>query len=156
MAENLTGLRGEAMPDFQELLISMKQLQQRFDRHEADAPLEDLLRKKCAAMPEGTAVATIPLILDSSNFFRGPLRDRGFGATDTGREDGLRLLVRTEALEKVMVGEEVQILGRKFRVSLGSPLFKYSYVDIIGLNTSDEASNVLSSLSSCGAIPLYF
>ncbi|EGZ12301.1 hypothetical protein PHYSODRAFT_515278, partial [Phytophthora sojae] len=177
MAEHLHGLRGGARPDFQEPLPSPAPLQELFDHHRADVPLEDFLRRVCETRPTGTATATFPVMLDSGNFFQGVsmpriidslirdngnsvlkrlLREHAFDAIDKRRDGGLRILVRTSEAQQALNGEEVSIMGRKFRIGLESPLAQCFFLDVIGLTTAEEALTVFGSLASRGAKPVYF
>ncbi|EGZ07916.1 hypothetical protein PHYSODRAFT_527421 [Phytophthora sojae] len=175
MAEHLRGATQRR--DFQEPLPPLDQLEKLFTNYEADIPLDDFLHKICATRPETTPVAKFPLVIDSKNFFQGVaipkimdlfLRDNGnelveklikkrvFGTLQKRFQGGLSLLVRTSADQVALVGQQVSIMGTKFRFTMDSPLARCYYLDVAGVSSQEEASAILRALALKGAKPVYF
>ncbi|GMF66375.1 unnamed protein product [Phytophthora lilii] len=69
---------------------------------------------------------------------------------------GVLVHVRTAEAESHLVGQEVNLLGKKFKLKRQSILVRKFFLDVSGIHSSDEADTLAVALSAKGARVFYW
>ncbi|KAG1686017.1 hypothetical protein DVH05_007318 [Phytophthora capsici] len=68
---------------------------------------------------------------------------------------GVLIRLRSPEDEAKLVGEEVNLLGRKFKIKRQSLLMNKFFLDVSGIHSTDEANKLFMALCALGAPPLF-
>ncbi|OWZ14172.1 hypothetical protein PHMEG_00012385 [Phytophthora megakarya] len=68
---------------------------------------------------------------------------------------GILIHVRSSDAERKLVGQEVHLMGRSFKIKQQSPLSNKFFLDIFGVRSTEVANNLFMGLSAIGARPLF-
>ncbi|EGZ05557.1 hypothetical protein PHYSODRAFT_534145 [Phytophthora sojae] len=68
---------------------------------------------------------------------------------------GIFVHVRSAEAEKRLVGQEVNLLGRKFKIKRQSPFDSKFYLDVFGVRSTAVANDLFMGLAQLGARPFF-
>ncbi|KAG1703583.1 hypothetical protein DVH05_007527 [Phytophthora capsici] len=68
---------------------------------------------------------------------------------------GVLIHVHSSDAERMLIGQEVNLLGRRFKVKHQSPLANKFFLDVFGVRSTTIANNLFMGLAALGARPLF-
>lgn len=83
------------------------------------------------------------------------LKEHGVALVEKIPSGGVLLHVRSLDEVQKLVGQEVMVLGRKFKIKRPSVFLNKFYLDVSGVHTTDEANELFLALCSLGARPFF-
>ncbi|KAG1709498.1 hypothetical protein DVH05_020149 [Phytophthora capsici] len=83
------------------------------------------------------------------------LEEYGVALVEKIPSGGVLLHVRSLEHVQKLVGQEVMVLGRKFKIKRPSVFLNKFYLDVSGVHTTDEANELFLALCALGARPFF-
>ncbi|KAK1931243.1 hypothetical protein P3T76_013432 [Phytophthora citrophthora] len=91
-------------------------------------------------------------VMDHGNSaVKAVLEDYGVALVEKIPSGGVLLRVRSLDEVQTLVGQEVMVLGRKFKIKKPSVFLNKFYLDVSGVHTTDEANELFFALCTLGA-----
>ncbi|KAL4162035.1 hypothetical protein PRNP1_002583 [Phytophthora ramorum] len=177
LAQEYSRVRSAASAVLTEPLVSDEgamELEEAYERNNT-SPME-YLSLITAQRPFTPSSALHAVIIETGSYclstplpviFKSFLMDHGNGAVKEVLEEyGVALvekipsggvLLHVRSLDEVqrLVGQEVMVLGRKFKIKRPSVFLNKFYLDVSGVHTTDEANELFLALCAFGARPFF-